>query len=331
MKSYLNHLLFLLHFGFMLSYSAVAQDTTFIHKEVKPIIKGSLIKTPEALGISPKVQKAINEMTNPPINIALFGVDRRNTHDQSNSDVIIILSINQQKGQVKMSSIMRDTYVNIEGKGMDKINAAFALGGPQLAVKTINQNFEMDIKDYMNVDFYSAAKIVDALGGVMIDVKEAEVPYLNNYLDELVNIGTVSKAEHVSKAGLQRLNGNQAVAYTRIRYVGRGDYERTERQRSVMVALFNQIKNAGQNMFPVLASQVMPNLETSMNNMTMLGFASGILGAKNKAIEQARFPLDKQSTGKRINNIWYLTTDLKATAVSLHDFIYKDIKPLNKN
>jgi len=330
MKYYLNHLLCLLYFVLTFSLSVVAQDTSVVRNEVvKPPVKVSLNKTPEALGISAKVQQKIATMANPPVNIALFGVDRRSADDQANSDVIMIISINANAGQVKMSSIMRDTYVKIEGKGMDKINAAFATGGPQLAIKTINQNFDMDIKDYMNVDFYSAAKIIDALGGVTIDVKPEELTYLNKYLDELANINKTT-SDHVTNPGLQRLNGKQTVAYTRIRYVGRGDYERTERQRTVMVALFNQIKNAGQNMLPVFASQVLPNLETSMNNMAMFGFASAILGAKNKVIEQARFPIDSQSAGKRINNIWYLTADLKATTTALHNFIYKDIKPMNK-
>ncbi|NRF38221.1 LCP family protein [Pedobacter foliorum] len=313
-------------------FSTNAQDTLSSNSTSKPHAVSApvvLNKTPEALGISNKVRQSVEAMMNPPVNIALFGVDRRNPEDQSNSDVIMVISIDQKNGQLKMSSIMRDTYVKIEGKGMDKINAAFAIGGPQLAIKTINQNFDMDIKDYLNVDFYSAARIIDALGGVTIDVKPTELTYLNNYLDELANIGNTS-AEHVLNSGFQKLTGKQAVAYTRIRYVGNGDYERTERQRSVLVALFNQIKNAGQSMFPVFAAQVLPNLETSMNNMAMLTFASNILGSKNKAIDQARFPLDSQSLGKRINNVWYLTADLKSTTNALHNFIYKNIKPVNK-
>lgn len=280
-----------------------------------------LDKTPEALGISSKVQNKVNAITSPPINIALFAVDRRTTEDRANSDVIMVISVDQQLGKVKMASIMRDTYVNIDGIGMDKINAAYALGGPQLAIKTLNQNFDLDIQDYMNVDFYSAAKIVDALNGVDVNVKDEELPFLNNYLDE-VAIYEKIPAVHVKNAGLQKLNGRQAVAYTRIRAVGNGDYERTERQRSVLVALFNKLKNSGQEVFPAFATKIIPNLETSMTNMTLLGFASGILSSKNKTIDQERFPLDKQSTGKRINNIWYLTTDLKATTNSIHSFIY---------
>lgn len=264
-----------------------------------------------------------------PVNVALFAVDKRKADDKANSDVVMVISIDQQSGKVKMSSIMRDTYVNIEGHGMDKINATYAIGGPQLAIKTLNQNFNLDIKDYINVDFYSAAKIVDALGGVQVNVKQPELAFLNNYLDELAIYEKIP-AVHVTNAGLQTLSGRQAVAYTRIRGVGNGDYERTERQRSVLIALFNKMKSSGQAAFPAFASQILPNLETSMTNFTLLSFAGGVLNSKHKVIDQARFPLDGQSLGKRINNTWYLTTDLKATSTAIHNFIYKGIKPVSK-
>lgn len=310
-------------FLIILSYNTKAQDTSSIsnsegYKQPKDF---RLNKEPEALGISQKVSDKIKGMSNAPVNIALFAVDRREAEDRANSDVIMIISIDQQTGKIKMASIMRDTYVNIDGLGMDKINAAYALGGPQLAIKTINQNFDLDIKDYMNVDFYSAAKIVDALDGVDVNVKEPELSYLNNYLNE-VAIYDKKPAVHVTNSGLQKLTGRQAVAYTRIRAVGNGDYERTERQRSVLISLFNKLKSSGQEVFPVFVSQILPNLETSMSNFTLLGFASSIFSSNNKDIEQARFPLDGQSVGKRINNIWYLTTDIKTTTNSLHNFIY---------
>lgn len=311
------------------SYSSHAQDANPQNSvDTKPVAV-QLDRTPAALGISQKTIDRIKATTNPPTNIALFAVDRRKDGDRANSDVIMVISVDAQSGKIKMSSIMRDTYVNIEGHGMDKINAAYALGGPQLAIKTINQTFELDIKDYINVDFYTAAKIVDALNGVEVNVKQAELSYLNNYLNE-VAIYEKIPAVPVNSAGLQKLSGRQTVAYTRIRGVGNGDYERTERQRSVLVALFNKMKASGPEMFPVFASQVLPNLETSMANFTLMTFAGGILNSKSKVVDQARFPLDGQSVGKKINSIWYLTADLKATTTSIHNFIYKNVKPVGK-
>jgi LCP family protein required for cell wall assembly len=287
-----------------------------------------LDKSPEALGISPTVRSAVAKLALPPINIALFAVDRRNQSQQGNSDVIMIVTIDQVTKKLKMSSILRDTYVKIEGLGMDKINAAFANGGPQLAIKTLNQNFELDIKDYINVDFFGTAKMIDALGGVNVTVKPEEVAYLNNYLKEISIIENIPPV-NINQPGKQLLNGKQAVAYTRIRAVGRGDFERTERQRTVLVALFNKLQGAGPAIFPVFMSQILPNMETSMSSMLMFKIGSEILGSTSKIIEQARFPLDKFSKGIRVNNVWYLSADLKANSTALHNFIYKNISPVN--
>lgn len=304
-----------------------AQDTTSLPPLVipaEPVHKFS--KTPLALGISAKVQAKIAAMKNPPLNIALFAVDRRSSNQEGNSDVIMIISIDQVNQTIKMSSILRDTYVNIEGKGMDKINAAFALGGPQLAIKTINQNFAMDIKDYFNIDFFTTAKMIDALGGVDVAVKPEEIPYLNNYLKEISIIDNIPP-DNVTQPGLQRLSGKQAVAYTRIRAVGRGDFERTERQRSVLVALFYKMQGGGSAMLPVLLTQIIPYLETSMSSSELFSIGGTILNSKSKSIEQARFPLDSSSKGVRINNIYYLSADMTKTTDALHNFIYNGIKP----
>lgn len=326
----MKHFLFSVILITLISFRASSQDTlsatpaTTPIDYTPPVIR--LDRSAEALGISPSVKAGVAKMTNPPVNIALFAVDRRNKEQQGNSDVIMIITIDQVTKKIKMSSILRDTYVNIDGKGMDKINAAFALGGPQLAIKTINQNFGMDIKEYINVDFFGTAKMIDALGGVTVTVKPEEIPYLNNYLHEISIIENIP-AVPVTAPGTQLLNGKQAVAYTRIRAVGRGDYERTERQRTVLIALFNKMQGAGPAIYPVFMSQILPNMETSMAGMTLLKIGGDILGSKSKIIEQARFPLDASSKGIRVNNIWYLSADLKATTTALHNFIYKNINP----
>lgn len=321
-----------------ISFTVSAQDTTAITTTTttavtnpaaettipRPVVK--LIKTPAALGISPKTQKRIAAIANPPINLALFAVDRRDKSQEGNSDVIMIITIDQVTKKIRMSSILRDTYVNIEGKGMDKINAAFALGGPQLAIKTINQNFDMDIQDYINVDFFGTAKMIDALGGVEINVKSEEIPYLNNYLKEISIIENIPPVD-VTSPGIQVLNGRQTVAYTRIRAVGRGDYERTERQRTVLIALFNKMKGAGPALYPVFMNQILPNMETSLSGMNLFKIGGDLLNSKSKTIEQARFPLDSSSKGIRVNNIWYLSADLKVTTAAIHNFIYKGISP----
>lgn len=328
----MKHLLLSFIIATFFSFGSHAQDTLSKSSTgLPPLVIPEepvhhLSKTPASLGISAKVQASVAAMKNPPLNIALFAVDRRNTNQEGNSDVIMIISIDQVTKKIKMSSILRDTYVNIEGKGMDKINAAFALGGPQLAIKTINQNFGMDIKDYFNVDFFTTARMIDALGGVEVNVKAEEMPYLNNYLQEISGIDNIAPSP-VAQPGYQRLNGKQAVAYTRIRAVGRGDFERTERQRTVLVALFYKMQGGGPAMLPVLMTQILPYLETSMSSMELFSIGGNILNSKSKSIEEARFPLDSSSKGVRINNIYYLSADLSKTTDALHNFIYKDIKP----
>lgn len=159
-----------------------------------------------------------------------------NSDINSRSDTIMILSIDKQHDKLKLTSIMRDTYISVDGHGMTKITHAYAYGGPQLAVKTINQNFNMNIKDYVTVDFFGLEKIIDSIGGVQINVEKAEVPVMNSYITETSRIEKTVPT-FVQSSGLQTLNGSQAVAYSRIRYVGNADYKRTQRQRTVLEQL----------------------------------------------------------------------------------------------
>ncbi|MCJ7690843.1 MAG: LCP family protein [Clostridiaceae bacterium] len=147
----------------------------------------TISKTDDNLGIKPK-KTQIKEATNEVTNIALFGVDRRDKNEPARSDSIMILSIDEKNKKIKMSSIMRDTYVKIKGHGETKINHAYAYGGPELAIRTLNENFDMNIRDYATVDFFSLEKIIDAVGGVNIDVKDNEVSLINSYMNETATI-----------------------------------------------------------------------------------------------------------------------------------------------
>src|SRR5690554_5690483 len=183
-----------------------------------------------ALGISNEKLENIDSLNKNQTNIAFFGVDRRNTSDFGNSDIIMIISLDSETKKIKLSSIMRDTYVNIYARRKNKINAAYLEGGPQLAIRTLNENFDMAIQNYISVDFFGSAKIFQALGGAEIDVKQEELEFINNYLSEIAGIDKVP-AKPITKPGLQLLDGKQIVAYSRIRAVGNGDYERIQRQR----------------------------------------------------------------------------------------------------
>ncbi|MDZ7548740.1 LCP family protein, partial [Clostridium perfringens] len=134
------------------------------------------------------------------------------------SDSIMILTLDSVHNKLKLTSIMRDSYVNIPGRGLDKINHAYAFGGPELAVRTLNENFDLNIKEFMAVDFTSLPTIIDKLGGVTINIIPEEISHIPG----------------ITSAGNQVLNGKQALAYSRIRYASGGDYKRTERQRTVV-------------------------------------------------------------------------------------------------
>lgn len=260
------------------------------------------------------------------INIALFGIDTgREKNEAAHSDTIMILSIDEIHKKIKISSFLRDTYVYVEGHGNTKINTAYAYGGPELAIKTINQNFDMDIEDYITVDFVGLSDIIDTLGGVEVPVKENEIKEINKYTKE---IGVIKKEKPtlLKEAGIQLLDGIQATAYARIRKVGDGDFERTERQRNVLFAIFSKIKQQNITKYPAIAASLIPYVKTSMSFTEILGTGRDIIKQGIANLDWYRFPLLGYCKGEMIRKTWYLITDLKVTTDHLHQFIYEDVK-----
>lgn len=258
------------------------------------------------------------------VNIALFGIDSRNKNSSSNSrsDSIMIVSIDKKHNKIKLSSILRDTYANISGRGYDKINHAYAFGGPELAIKTINQNFGLDITDFVTVDFFGLEKIIDTLGGVTVTVKSNEINELNKYIKEVANIEGKTPTL-ITSAGTQTLNGMQAVSYGRIRKVGNGDYERTDRQRTIIISMIEKLKDAGLNDSIKLATQCSSFVTTSFTMAEGVKIATDILQDMNDfTIEQQRFP--QNGEGKTIDGIWYMVADLDTEKKLLQNFIYEN-------
>jgi LCP family protein required for cell wall assembly len=290
-----------------------------------------LTQNSEELGINKEAEQRIDQEdpNNEVINIALFGVDRRSQNEASRSDALMIATIDKKHKKIKISSIMRDSYVNVPGRGKTKITHAYAYGGPQLAIRTLNENFQLNIKDYITVDFFSLEKIINALGGVQINVTKEELPLINGYMAETSAIENV-KPVNLTKPGLQKLNGMQAVAYTRIRYTAGGDYERTERQRTVLTALFDKVQEGGVAKYPSVVSNILPFTETSISKLDLISMGTSVLTSGTKTLEQSRFPLDNQGKGQTISGVWYLVFDIKTTTDQLHKFIYNDIKPESK-
>ena len=320
--------------------------STYTFYQFSKIGTTTLLRTDENLGIKPKMSLKVNKLPlvdkedpveineiqlqgKEIINIAFFGLDRRDKNEPSRSDLIMILSIDEKHNKIKMSSIMRDTYVKIKDHGETKINHAYAYGGPQLAIRTLNENFNLDIRNYVAVDFFNCEKLIDAMGGVTIDISQEEISLINGYMTEVANIEGKSVSE-VTKAGIQDLNGLQSVAYSRIRYTDGGDFVRTERQRTVLVAMLKKIQSLGVIEFPSIVSKLLPYTETSMNITEVFKLGKRAFTAKKMNLEQERLPVDGYCIGKIIDKVWYLVADMESTVEQLHKFIYEDIKPVSK-
>ena len=214
-------------------------------------------------------------------NIALFGVDSRDDDlgPGNRSDCIIIASINNDTKEISLVSVYRDSYVNIEGYGLDKITHAYSYGGPELALKTLNKNLDLNIKEFVTVNFGAVADAVDAIGGVEINVEENEISYLNGYARSTAkDIGTT--VEEITKPGLQNLNGIQAVGYSRIRYTNGGDYKRTERMRTVIEAMFEKLKNKSVSELNDFADKILPEVYTNLEPNEVISLSPTILTYK---------------------------------------------------
>ena len=261
------------------------------------------------VGIKDEVQEKLSEYSDSVINIALFGIDAQDG-EAGRSDSIIIATIDTTHKKLKLTSIMRDSYVTIADRGQDKINHAYAFGGAQLAIKTLNENFDLNIEDFVAVNFTTMPKIIDKLGGVTIDITSEEVSHIPG----------------IDTAGTYNLTGEQALAYSRIRYASGGDYVRTDRQRTVLNKVFEKILDTNVTQYPSLLSEVLPMVKTSLDYSEILDLGNEVLKMGVTNLEQERFPRDGYCEGKLISGIYYLTFDKENTVQQLHDYIFEDIK-----
>lgn len=261
------------------------------------------------VGITEEVEEKLSRYSNSIINIALFGVDSADA-STGRSDSIIIATIDTIHKKLKLTSIMRDSYVNISGIGNDKINHAYAFGGPQLAIKTLNENFDLNIQDFVAVNFDSLPKIIDMLGGVTVDVTEEEVSHISG----------------INSAGTYNLTGAQALAYSRIRYATGGDYVRTERQRTILIKMYEKILNINQTQYTSLLSEGLSMLQTSLDYSKILELGTEVLKMGVTTLEQERFPLDGYCQGEMINGVYYLTFNKALTVEQLHNYIFEDVR-----
>lgn len=235
----------------------------------------------ENVGITEEVEEKLSQYDDKITNIALFGIDAEDG-GVGRSDSIIIATLDFHNKKLKLTSIMRDSYVDIDGYGTDKINHAYAFGGAELAIKTLNQNFNLNIEDFVAVNFTTMPKIIDKIGGITVDITSEEVSYIQG----------------IESAGTYNLTGDQALDYSRIRYATGGDYVRTERQRTVLTKIFEKILAMNPTKYPGLLSEVLPMVKTNFNSAEILELGTEVLSMGVASLEQERFPLDGYCEGK---------------------------------
>ncbi len=256
------------------NYTILAETVTFVDDVTNPEEETSSDSSEEEIDeYMSLAQQALENVKDDyePIgdvyNILLVGSDTRESDGIGRSDTMMLISINKTEKRIVATSFLRDLYVYVPEKGYTKINAAYAYGGIELLLDTLKYNFSIEIDRYIAVDFYSFIDIVDILGGLDVDVQEDELYWLNQYihasnllLGEPEDDGYLDYAD----GSYQHLSGKQALAYSRFRYVGNGDFTRTERQRKVVNLLFDKLKSISPSTLIELLDTILPQVTTNI-------------------------------------------------------------------
>ncbi len=271
------------------------------------------------INIDAKTQELLDGYTN----IALFGIDNRSTgkYESGNSDCIMIASINNDTKEVRLISVYRDSFLAVDDDdNLRKLNAAYAKGGPTGAVAALNKNLDLDIKEYVAVDFNAVMEVVDALGGIELDISSKEAETMKIYINEMNEVmGTNGTA--VSGPGLQTVNGIQALAYCRDRYSGGDDYGRTERQRTVIIKIVEKAKAASLPTLNKVIDKLFPDISTSLSSSEILGLAAGIKDYELADTQGWPFQLTTERMGGKLGDV-VVPTDLETNVNLLHQYLF---------
>ncbi len=304
--------LFVVFLILTIGYVSANKSYKYNQMDIRPIKNSDLV-----------VNEGVKEQTKGYTTIALYGVDSRdsNLDTGTNSDAIILLSINKDTKEVKMVSVYRDTLLQIQSDSQTthKVNYAYQLGGALMSINTLNANLDLAISDYITVDFNAMADIINTLGGVEVTVTEDEVNNLNKNLAEQIGISG-KYSEGVHEAGTKVLNGQQAVAYSRIRSTGKGDITRTMRQRTVLLGLVNKMINADSKMISNLIDVSFSCISTSLTKDEVTSLAKDIADYKitgNIGFPFSYTPMSLDGKGSVI-----VAVDLNANVTALHEYLY---------
>lgn len=262
--------------------------------------------------------------------ILVIGTDGRTADDRGRSDSMILISLNSKTNEIILTSFMRDSYVDIPDYGYNKLNASYAFGGPELLMDTIEYNYGVRIDDYVRVNFNSFASIIDSVGGLDLEISDEEAEEINVILISEVNelMGDDRMDDLLSGGGKVHLDGKQALSYARIRAVGNSDFERTERQRTVVTQLFDKITSFKPSVFSNIASNVIPDISTNMSTTKMYLLSLRLPFLIGYDTKQIQMPYEGTFYGDTVYIDGYessvLNVDLDANYKILEDEIFSD-------
>ncbi|MBQ4362168.1 MAG: LCP family protein [Lachnospiraceae bacterium] len=263
--------------------------------------------------------------TGPYTNIALFGLDAREGQLDSgtNSDTMIIASIKNKTKEVRLVSVYRDCIMKQKDGTYAKANSAYSSGGGEEAIALLNRNLDLDIKNYVSVNFAAMIKAIDAVGGIEVDVTEEEISYINGYATEIIKVTGID-SKGVDHAGRQTLNGVCATAYARIRYTEGGDFKRTERQRYVLSELLRKAKKLPIKELSDLVDEIMPMISTSLSATDVLSLAVNL--SKYELLEAKGFPFEVSAVNNPggMKGAFVVPVDLAKNVKELHTYLFNN-------
>lgn len=285
---------------------------TFVNGKIGKMQKENIDTT--AVGINEETKQELKGYRN----IALLGIDSRaDDYGLGNrSDCMIIASINQETNAVKLISVYRDTYVYVTENGtkrLDKITHAYSYGGAQNTLKSLNEALDLNITEFVTVNFDAVIAAVDSLGGVYIDLDSSEIKYINDYIDATSESSGV-KSSHITHSGRQKLDGVQAVSYTRVRYTAGGDYKRTERMRTVVEAMLSKAKTLNVGQLNSFADTILPKIRTNISTSEIWGLIPKL--ASFKVTESIGWPYDTK--GITLDRWYGVPVTLQSNVEKLH-------------
>lgn len=255
-------------------------------------------------------------------NILLIGSDSRDLNDLGRSDAMMILSVNKKTKNIILTSLLRDIYLNIPGKKSNRLNTAYAIGGAKLLTETIEENFKIKLDGYVSVDFFAFLEIIDAIGGVTVEITEEELPFLNSHIRDINKILKEDANKDVlALPGKHLLNGKQTLGYSRIRYVGT-DFERTARQRKVIEQIFEKMKKAGIKNIVKLLDIVLPKVTTNLKEIEIISHILNLPDYLGYEFKQWRIPVNGSYRNAKVRGMDVLLIDFEKNIKEISERIY---------